>query len=198
MEVKGKPDPQYVDVQQEGDEPVIEFEYSPEELEWRKKLSFSPVTGDVTLYGRDSGVPVRIRVGGLTVDSVLDELVYGIKYAEQNYGLVLPAQSPQGKPKAQQAQSGQVQSGTDVLHKVTIDPDEGKNGRIELMVGNFQYPFKDARGPEAWKQVFAEDSGFTDEHFSVPGIYTPKDWGGTLYVDWQKPDKYYNAVLIHR
>lgn len=100
------------------------------------------------------------------------------------------------QPRPEQSYEGSdgETHGTNILNKIVV-----MENTVQFYVGKFKYPFKDSRGPEVVASLFDEELGWTPDHFAVDAaIYTPREWGGTLYVDWEKPGKYYNVVRVHR
>jgi len=99
------------------------------------------------------------------------------------------------EPVYQNEEEAEGKKGTNVLKKIKVD-----EGKVEFSVGDFKWPFKDSRGAEKVAALFDDDLGWGTEHFDVKAaIYSPADWGNeTLYVDWEKPLKYYNVLRIHR
>jgi hypothetical protein len=112
---------------------------------------------------------------------------------------VVPARAqpapPAGAPAApQQGSSGNgKKEGSDPLKKITVDAD----GRVQFYVGSFRYPFKDARGAETVAGLFDPALGWTAAHLQ-PGAKYEGDAVAGLVVDWEKPEKYYDVVLVHR
>jgi hypothetical protein len=109
-------------------------------------------------------------------------------------GAQTPA-APPGVPAApQQGSSGNgKKEGSDLLKKIAVDAD----GRVQFYVGNFRYPFKDARGAETVAGLFDPALGWTAAHLQ-PGAKYEGDAVAGLVVDWEKPEKYYDVVLVHR
>jgi len=103
--------------------------------------------------------------------------------------------APRKEPVYQNEEEAEGKKGTNVLKKIKVD-----EGKVEFSVGDFKWPFKDSRGAEKVAALFDDDLGWGTEHFDVKAaIYSPADWGNeTLYVDWEKPLKYYNVLRIHR
>jgi len=116
----------------------------------------------------------------------------------------IPVGGDQAQQSGQQGQTKQStgESGTDVLKKIVI-MDEGFGKRVKYFVGDFKYPFADARDAETIAGMCDADTGLTVKHFEVEvGSYEPRHWGNnTLYADWEKvrvKDKtYYNVTRIH-
>lgn len=86
-----------------------------------------------------------------------------------------------------------VKSGTGTLEQITVNPD----GKIEFKVGGLKFPLKDSRGAETVAGLFAPETGITAAHLSTPIIYSAAQLG-VMYVQWVKPDKYYDVVRVHR
>lgn len=105
-----------------------------------------------------------------------------------------PAAAPEGPPPAAAPPdtTGGVKKGTSELHSVFVNP----KGQAEFVVGKFKYPFKDARGPETVAGLFDPDLGWTPADFT-PGAFYDKDVTG-LFVDWEKPGKYYDITRVHK
>ncbi len=96
--------------------------------------------------------------------------------------------------------SAAASTGTGVLNKIVVHPQDKGKTMIEFFVGNFKYPFKDARGPTTVSGLFDAELGITPEALSAPAVWTPESWAAagfaTLVVDWEKPDKYYNVKKV--
>jgi len=167
----------------------------------------------------EKGAKIHITARDVSIEKALDGLVDGIIYGSERYNLIVksheynkpspPAAQPAATtgappPAATQSSSPQysnegnqdVQSGTDVLNKIVV-----LSGKVEFHVGKFKWPFQDHRvksenGAQIIADLFDADLGWTPEHFKGAAEYSPAQYG-TLYVDWEKPDKYYNVVRIH-
>lgn len=100
---------------------------------------------------------------------------------------------PAPMPQAQQPAGNGTKAGTGALEQITVNPD----GKIEFKVSGLKYPLKDSRGADVVAGLFAPETGITAAHLSQPAIYTAAQLG-VMLVDWQKPDKYYDVVRVHR
>jgi hypothetical protein len=109
--------------------------------------------------------------------------------------VVPAAPATRQEPVYQNEETAEGKKGTNVLKKIKVD-----EGKVAFSVGDFKYPFSDSRGAEKVAALFDDDLGWGPEHFDVKAaVYSPADWGNeTLYVDWEKPLKYYNVLRIHR
>jgi hypothetical protein len=102
-----------------------------------------------------------------------------------------PQKAATAEPTTQAAGDGKAKSGTAPLESIKVDAD----GRVEFYVKGFKWPFKDARGAERVSALFDEDLGWDPEHL-YPGAKYESECVG-LWVDWEKPGKYYNVLLVH-
>lgn len=104
------------------------------------------------------------------------------------------AQSATGAPQASQARDDS--RGTDTLNKLVYaaDPKTGKMKHF-FDVGKFNYPFQDSRGPKIVSGLFDAELGITEAMLTNMTTWVPDV---QLYVDWEKPGKYYNIVRIHK
>lgn len=89
--------------------------------------------------------------------------------------------------------NGKMESGTGILHKVTVDAE----GVVAFHVGRFKWPLKEPRGAEAAIKAFDPDLGWTEAHLAPGAKYEGQDVAG-LMVDWQKPGKYRDVVRVYR
>ena len=167
-----------------------------------------------------TGAKIHITARDVSLPKALDNLVGGIVYGRDRYGLQAqtyghnvpegaPAASP-GAPKkpvtptAPNATSPTYtnegnqagEGGTDVLNKIVV-----LSEKVEFHVGKFKWPFTDHRlktkdGAQIIADLFDQDLGWTPAHFAGAAEYTPAQFG-ELFVDWEKPDKYYNVIRIH-
>lgn len=101
--------------------------------------------------------------------------------------------APPTPPTAPVPAAVPVKSGTGTLEQITVNPD----GKIEFKVGGLKFPLKDSRGAETVAGLFAPETGITAAHLSTPIIYSAAQLG-VMYVQWVKPDKYYDVVRVHR
>ena len=169
----------------------------------------------------DKGAKIHITSRGISIPMALDGLVDGIVYGSERYNLQVkshdynkpsaqpaaPVASTTGAPAApavtkspspQYSNEGNqdTQSGTDTLNKIVV-----LSEKVEFHVGKFRYPFQDHRvktqdGAQIISDLFDADLGWTPDHFKGAAEYTPAQYG-TLYIDWEKPGKYYNVVRKH-
>lgn len=101
------------------------------------------------------------------------------------------ASSTPGAPVQQPAQGG-IPSGTGKLKSITIDADLKASFNVE----GLKWPLKDGRGAQVIAKLFDPELDWTAEHFVAPCVYTEVQLG-KLFLDWEKPDKYYNVKYIH-
>lgn len=112
--------------------------------------------------------------------------------------------SQPAEPTYEDAGNQDRKGGTNILNKVMVT-----DGKIVFTIAGFQYPVPDARGPEIVAKLFDDEIGFSSMHFHNDGAsYSPADWGGNLYVDWEEVEKYSrskgknvkyrNVVRVHR
>ena len=206
MKVKGTEDKEPVqpvqeDVQDEVEEQIITFDLTAEELELRSTSPYPPVRMDTTLVGVKGGY-AKFSVAGITAEQVMDEFVAGIQLAKKKYGLAMEREGQYNAPTGRDPQRPGIEilsTGTDVLDAVQVNMYD----KVVLFTfGGWQYPARDARGAEKTIEIFDEDTGFKLENLQSDGTYTPDDWGGTLYVDWEYikkgEKKYLNTLKVHK
>jgi len=70
------------------------------------------------------------------------------------------------------------------------------NGHVEFNVEGLRYPLKDARGAEMVLQLFDPALGWEIEHFFAGASYVERTIPN-YWVDWEKPDKYYNVTRVY-
>ncbi|HIP96542.1 MAG TPA: hypothetical protein EYH32_04925 [Anaerolineae bacterium] len=173
--------------------------YDPNGARWSITLR-EGVTGQITveMCKAAEALTAYLLKRGWSVESPLRGANHRAPAPQAVKQPTAPATAPTLVPAPRPAQGGNgggVKSGTARLEKLVIQPD----GKIEFYVDGFRWPFKDARGPEVVASLFDEELqqlGWTAELLSRPAVYTP-DQFGVLYVDWEKPGKYYDVVRIH-
>lgn len=102
----------------------------------------------------------------------------------QHNGHHTPDESPE---------DGTVKQGIEPLHAITVN----EKGYVKFQVGNWKWPFTDARGAEAVAAVFDQDLGWKPEHFAPMRHYSEEYCAG-LFVSWEKPGKYYNVIRVFK
>lgn len=109
-----------------------------------------------------------------------------------------PQSASQAASAPQPPQQRDSTQGTDTLNSLVIAPDP-KTGKLvyNFSVGKFKYPFKDSRGAEVVAKLFDEDLHILPDALRNP-LAAPWIPNPPLFVDWVKPEKYYNIVRIHR
>ena len=86
-----------------------------------------------------------------------------------------------------------MQHGVGKLHSIICD----EKGYAKFSVGTFKWPFTDARGADMVASLFDADLGWKPEHF-FPGAIYEAEHCGSLHVEWEKPEKYYNVIRVFR